>query len=456
MMKKINQHKPIIKQQGAVVLFTSIILLIGVTLITIFAARVGVMDQRISANEYRHKEAYATAETGLEQAHAYIRYRVKQDKSFFNLNDMISCGGATSFPCGDGTSNIYSHYFDGNAGTPGEQPLEQITSLSNGAKFDAYIVYDSASEYITVLSQGSSVDGTGGTVLQQKYGKVQLLTQGPVPPIMSPVGTLTGNFRIVPNPNGNKGAEDKFGNKKSGGFPISLWVNTLTLSGAGASFKTCYQEYYRSGNGDIDGDICDTYPNETDWEGAHCDCYDPTGGSATPAEIDSILSGKDGGTLHVDRDIVTGGDYPDSVVKYAFGVDDVTNLISRSQVIGDCSDSTLSGLDLTNGSYVYIDGDCSLSSNQLGSKAYPIILIVNGEFTISGHDKHLWGMVYSSGDVNVSGTPTVHGALLSESSIDIGAGTYNQVYDEGVFNSLRSSELNSTTGPIQYSKTDTQ
>ena len=43
------------RQRGAAALITAVILLIGVTLVIIFAARVGILDQKVSGNEVRHK-----------------------------------------------------------------------------------------------------------------------------------------------------------------------------------------------------------------------------------------------------------------------------------------------------------------------------------------------------------------------------------------------------------------
>jgi len=70
----INQpHPSFNSQKGAVVLLISIVLLVGVTLITIFAARVGIIDLRISGNEYRHKESKAAAHAALKTTLIYMR-----------------------------------------------------------------------------------------------------------------------------------------------------------------------------------------------------------------------------------------------------------------------------------------------------------------------------------------------------------------------------------------------
>lgn len=60
-------------QRGAAVLLVSVVLLIAVTLLIMFAARVGILDQRISGNEFRHKEAFSNAEAGLDQAASFLR-----------------------------------------------------------------------------------------------------------------------------------------------------------------------------------------------------------------------------------------------------------------------------------------------------------------------------------------------------------------------------------------------
>ena len=53
-------------QNGAATLLVAVVLLIAITLATFFAARVNIEEQRISANDYRAKEAFNAADAGLE------------------------------------------------------------------------------------------------------------------------------------------------------------------------------------------------------------------------------------------------------------------------------------------------------------------------------------------------------------------------------------------------------
>ena len=56
------------RQRGVATLSTALILLLAITLMTFSAARVGVVEQQIAANDYRAKQALHAAEGGLERA----------------------------------------------------------------------------------------------------------------------------------------------------------------------------------------------------------------------------------------------------------------------------------------------------------------------------------------------------------------------------------------------------
>lgn len=65
------RRKPIIEirsQSGVVTLAVGILLLMLITLVTLYGARVGLMEQRISSNEYQSKLVHGAAEAGRNQA----------------------------------------------------------------------------------------------------------------------------------------------------------------------------------------------------------------------------------------------------------------------------------------------------------------------------------------------------------------------------------------------------
>lgn len=59
-------------QQGAATLMVALVILISLTLLTFLAAKVSVTEHKISANEYRSKQAQEVAQGGMEFVHAYI------------------------------------------------------------------------------------------------------------------------------------------------------------------------------------------------------------------------------------------------------------------------------------------------------------------------------------------------------------------------------------------------
>ncbi|HSM69597.1 MAG TPA: PilX N-terminal domain-containing pilus assembly protein, partial [Xanthomonadales bacterium] len=60
------------RQRGAITIFTGIMVLLLLTGLLVYATRVGISEQRISANELRYKQAFVAAESGLEHAREYL------------------------------------------------------------------------------------------------------------------------------------------------------------------------------------------------------------------------------------------------------------------------------------------------------------------------------------------------------------------------------------------------
>ena len=60
-------------QSGVVTTFTGVLVLVMLTLMMFFAVRVGVFEQRVSANDLRQKLAFHTAESGIQHAKEFLR-----------------------------------------------------------------------------------------------------------------------------------------------------------------------------------------------------------------------------------------------------------------------------------------------------------------------------------------------------------------------------------------------
>jgi len=412
------------RQQGAATLLVAIVLLIGVTLITIFAARVGVMDQRISSNELRHKIALASAEAGLEQAAAYLSANPALHDG--NVADgWATCTGSTTiFPCTlTGAEMVLADVVVGTSITP---TIDNILPLSESLLIKT-------ADTIIALGQGTSDDNTGAAIAQVAFAKVSLLTPGEVPPLMLPTGDLSGNFNIVPNPNGG-----------GPGVPISVWSKD-TLDTSGSNWKTCDHGDFQHA-----GDICmDTKGNGVDgdsWE--HCSC-----------------STERSNSTNVNDDIVmyADADFPDSPFVYLFGDDTdgdtlaslKPEIFARAEATGlvleDCDTLSSDFNGLTGSSLVWITGPCDIGSNvTIGSRAKPIILVSEGDLSISA-GAEAWGILMGLDNFVLNGGPIIHGSAIAEIEGDLTNGNYSQVYDSSVFDNLRNDTVNTEIAKVSYS-----
>ena len=434
-MLKSNQSQPLLhKQRGAAVLLVSIILLIGVTLITIFAARVGVMDQRIAGNEYRHKESKASADAALEQAAAFIQQN--PDLYEGTGGDWTDCTTSmalqAAFPCRVGTVD-YEKVYSAVSGTD-ISPLAYTTSLPSNIDSDSYVVFTtsaSAGNILTAVARGSSLDGTADSVAQISYSQVSILTPGEIPPVMAAVIDINGNFTIVADP--NSGIKN--------GVPISAWVNSLDGSGTG-SWQTCSLGSYKNGNtvcgedpNGVNPGFDETETNNSGWGG--CDC-DP----------DDLLSSNSDINYDIFEDPTN---FPSDVFAYVFnGLSQAQVKAIADHVLTDCTG--LGSLNLSGAPLVWVEGACTVPSD-VGTRAAPIILVVDGLLKINaGHN--VWGILLSLVDIQLSGGPIIHGSIITDSNSKLSAGGYTQVYDPFVLDTLTDPTLNTKLSKLKYSWID--
>lgn len=438
-MKYSPQSNSLFSQQGAAVLLVSIILLIGVSLITIFAARVGVMDQRISGNEYRHKEAKASADAALEQAAGFI----KQNPDLYEGTggDWTDCNASTAlqntFPCHVKLSNVTSVYYDkvysSVSGTV-ISPLAYTTSLPSNIDSDSYIVFtasNTAGNILTAVARGSSLDGTADSVAQIAYSQVEILNPGEIPPVMASVIDINGSFTIVADP--NSGVKN--------GVPISAWVSSLSGAGTG-SWQTCSLGSYKNGTtvcGEdptaVNPGFDETQTGNTGWGGCACEPGD-------------FLSTNSDVGYDIFEDTTN---FPSDIFKYVFnGLNQAQIKAIADHVIADCTG--LASLNLQGAPLVWVEGDCTIPAD-VGTRAAPIILVVDGLLKINSNH-NVWGILVSLVDISLSGGPIIHGSIVSDSNSKLSAGGYTQVFDPFVLDSLVDPSVNTKLSKIKYTWTD--
>lgn len=416
------------RQHGAATLLVSIVLLIGVTLITIFAARVGVMDQRISANEYRHKEAQASAEAALEQAGAFIQQNPDlYEGTGANWSDCTPV--QTLFPCRVGTAD-YEKVYSTVVGTTAINPLAYTTSLNSNIDSDSYIVFTtsfSLGNILTAVGKGSSLDGSADSLAQVSYSQVSILTPGEIPPVMAAVIDINGSFTIVANPNSG-------GNN---GVPISAWVATLDGAGTG-SWQTCQLGAYKNGTTICSENFDETETSNSGWGGCACDTTD-------------FLS--ENGDINYDIFQDT-NNFPSDVFGYVFNGETPGVIKTRAteldHLFADCTN--LAGVNLEGAPLVWITGDCTIPAN-IGTTEHPIILVVEGLLKINANH-NVWGLLLGIDEIQLSGGPIIHGSIIADSSSKLSAGGYTQVYDPSVLENLTDPSLNTILSKRRYSWID--
>jgi len=411
-------------QRGAAVLLVSVVMLIAVTMVVMFAARVGILDQRISGNELRHKVAFASAEAGLDQAAAYLRANPVLHNG--NVADgWATCtGSAAIFPCDLADAQMV--FATVAVGASITSSVSNIAALPLSTSFLVKTTTNT-----TAIGQGTSDDGTGAAIAQVSFAKTSLLTPGEIPPLMIPSGDLSGNFNIVPNPNGG-----------GPGVPISVWAKDTTDT-SNANWKTCDHGDFK------DNGVCMDTKGDGSWRGCSC-------------------TAERSNSTNVNTDIVLYPevDFPTSSFVYLFGDaaagDTLLTLKPEIQALAEATGLVLDNCDslelefngLSGSALVWVTGDCTVGAGvMIGSRSKPIILVTEGDLTISANGE-VWGVMVGLGQFTLNGGAMVHGSAVSEVNAFHTNGTYYQVYDESVFENLRDDTINTEIAKVSYSWRD--
>ncbi len=108
-----------IHQRGMITLFVAAVLLVMITLVTLFTARTTLMDQKITANDYRMRQASEAAQAGLEYAIAAINQVRAVDL------DLDSDGEL------DDVATLQATVFSGSPGTLDNGATYQVDSITD-------------------------------------------------------------------------------------------------------------------------------------------------------------------------------------------------------------------------------------------------------------------------------------------------------------------------------------
>lgn len=143
-------------QAGVATLLTTVILLLCITVLTLYATHVAVTEQRLTANDVRARQALAAAQSGLEAALAAL--------------PDTAIDGVTFDPAGRA-------HLDGPAAT-----------LADGARFATRLDTLDRTPYSTgllrVWSRGLSADGSSRRTVRQTISFVPWMIRRPATPLL--------------------------------------------------------------------------------------------------------------------------------------------------------------------------------------------------------------------------------------------------------------------------------
>lgn len=478
------------KSQGAALLMVILILVVMSTML-FFNARVTSYEQAISANDRRAKLAHHAAEAGISHAMRFFARNIRDISSTDTGGWLATSGGskhwlpcsadATTLPCsaasleadgradGFNRENVFYYVRDASAATPNTylplaslvteydnsdppQPIDatdyKVQALlcvmdydqekfdasdpSTFAKCDQSGSPTSINVAIRVISTGISDDGTAEAVVMQTLANVEPGGGPPAVPIMTYNSVdPTGTVNVVANPNAG-----------GVGVPVSIWSRNYVFieeSGSG-SVATCELEEYLHSR---DSSFWRTW---TDSEGVTYNTCDSC--SCPDKQADGALSHTQSTEAPrkyfdiVDEDPA----YPDDIFEYYFGVARTEYAQVRDaadQVLSDCS-----SIDTADRGLVWIDGYCDLSGKEAGSATGPLALVATGGVKLNSNSIFYGVLVITdptvppaeqtSGSISVSltGGPIIYGAIVNDPGAPIFNGSFTVVYIEDIVKNI--------------------
>lgn len=425
------------RQTGAATLFMTLIMLLVAGLVLLYTSRGAIMEQRLSANEIRSKQAFAAANAGLEHAFSYMANGGIDQNNDNNVDSLITGSysasaftfnvdrnrdGDTSDASDVGTTtlamtNSQPSYYKTQYCLPTATPTAcPSTHTANWALCTPPTDFKD----VIVVACGWSDDDSAAHRITQRIGGTP---------------SLPGS---IPNPLISRG----LAGLTTGGASIFNYFNDLTVwSGQALTSTSAGTKTYVRDTTDNNYKLADTSVNTSHSDNPdEPDYRDMSGGTSTCANRPGyICSTKQ---QQIGFDAVTGdtrltqgttidffkmffGDIPANYVNTVGWKVDLNSTLN-----GENSTSA-SSIESMRDQSIWIAGDVQLNdmsaNGEIGTKEHPVIIIIDGNLTLNSSPT-INGIVYVRGNITGSGSPNFYGALIAEGNIDIN-GSPNVVYD---------------------------
>ncbi|HEY0964048.1 MAG TPA: PilX N-terminal domain-containing pilus assembly protein [Pseudomonadales bacterium] len=364
------------RQRGVLTLVVALSILVLSTLVTFSVAKAILMEQKISNNEQRAKQAFEAAEAGMLAAMDYIN------------NDPDANDDAAIDPVfdtnGDGVG-------DTNTATIGTGSVVITTADLSGG--------DMTSVEITAL--GYSDDRSARRTITQTLVTINPLPNAPQNPVVTRGSIIIGGSATVHNPEGHS----------------TIWSGGDVDLGSNNSTKTEVP------------DVSDpTYPGCMD---VPMTCDLAASSSRNLASVDVIENDSSLGALSQNdffRNFfgVDPATYKASMVTVDTTPADFNTDADRAtyEVIWVEGDTVIQGTTIGCTTNVTGNNVCPTANQR------PSIVIINGNASFTG-TPHVYGILFVSGNLSMSGNATVHGAVVAAGTATSSTGGSLDVWFNG-------------------------
>lgn len=408
------------KQQGAATLFTALVLMISITLVTLLISKTVLVETQITADNYRAAQAAAAASAAMDQAVAYFsaggldqhNNTTPATLTADGLVDYIGPGAeptaasctmpaTTALPLTltSGAQTTYAQFYfnntDDNACDCQSTLTENIDGDTDG---DCMGTAGTNMTRALVTAKGWSDDCTAVRTITQCVSTFDIFDagSGPQQPFISKAGVgVFGNAKII----------NRYNNS-------SIWSG-----GTDAVHGASYGTYLRPSG-----------TESADYTSAQLD-------SENEALNTQLVSNRNAGN---GIDVITDdpslanktssvGNLTDPAQNQFFDMffahtkSEIKSAANAAgQMLPGTSPVGLTGLIWEEGNLALHNGDV------VGSATNPAILIVNGDLDLTGGP--IYGVIYVTGELTITGNPVVKGSIISENGPNSGAGTLTLVY----------------------------
>jgi hypothetical protein len=344
----------------------SIILLALVTMVAIYTSRTVLFENKISANDFRSRQAFEAAESGVEVALAYLGSVGGEDKDDDGLVDPV---------------------FDLDADGIGDSAS---TSFADGSSVTVSITGTFPS--LTIQSVGVSDDGTATRLVRSTSSVADTLPSAPENPLTARGTVIVNGSASVFNPEGSS----------------TIWSGSDVELGSNNSTAT---------------EIAD--PTDAGYPG----CMDVSMTCGTVQSSNKVAVGLDVVEHDSSLSNLTAAEtfenfFGMSMANYQ--ASRVTLEVAAADVNNSVSNTTNPGVQLAVGEVVWIDGNTTFSNNTTvgcsvevtgnnfcpSANVDPSIVIINGDLDATG-TPNITGLLFVIGNFNLSGNSQVEGAVVA-------------------------------------------